>query len=200
MSTGASTLAEIDIAIQAIKDAGGTELALLHCILNYPTPDEHAHLGMIDGLLRVYPEYVIGYSDHTLPDEKMLVVTAACIKGARIIEKHFTHDKSLPGNDHYHAMDVQDLKHFKANLNRLGILEGHSHKHPLATEAISREHARRSIVVAQNLAKGTKLDAFMLTYKRPAHGISPLHWDEVIGKTIQHDLPEDHILQWSDLE
>ena len=199
LSTGASTLGEIDMAVATLGAAGCRDLVLLHCVLNYPCPNGNAHLNMIAGLQRAYPELVIGYSDHTLPDPRMLVLTAAWLKGALILEKHFTHDKSLPGNDHYHAMDVVDLKCFLENLALLEEVLGQTHKAPLAAEAPAREHARRSIVIDRPLKAGETLSEADITCKRPAHGISPLHWDEVVGRTVSRDLEEDHILHWSDL-
>jgi len=199
LSTGASTLAEIDMAIAELERAGCQSLALLHCILNYPTPYENAHLNMIEGLQKTFPNYLIGYSDHTLPDESMLILTAAYLKGARIIEKHFTHDKTLPGNDHYHAMDVDDLKRFKENLGLLQKAEGKSHKIPLSSENSARKNARRSIVLKKAAKKGEPITEELITCKRPAFGISPVHWDEVIGKKAGGDFPEDHILKWFDL-
>ncbi len=112
LSTGASNLKEINEAVSELKNHGAKDICLMHCILNYPTEDQNANLDMILGLKETFPELVIGYSDHTLPDAEMLVLTAAYLKGAMVIEKHFTYDKSLPGNDHYHAMDVDDLKKF----------------------------------------------------------------------------------------
>ncbi len=200
LSTGASTLGEIDDAVATLSQAGCRDVVLLHCVLNYPCPNGNAHLNMITGLQRAYPERVIGYSDHTLPDERMLVLTAAWLKGALVLEKHFTHDKTLPGNDHYHAMDVHDLKTFVANLGFLEEVLGRDHKAPLADEAPAREHARRSIVIDRPLRAGQVIQEADLTYKRPAHGISPLFWDEVIGRTVVHDVDEDHILQWADLK
>jgi N-acetylneuraminate synthase len=199
LSTGASTLAEIDTAIKELERNGCLSLALLHCILNYPTPYENAHLNMIEGLHRTFPNYIIGYSDHTLPDESMLILTASYLKGARIIEKHFTHDKTLPGNDHYHAMNMDDLRRFSANLSLLQKAEGERHKEPLSSETIARENARRSIVLKNAIQKGETLTGDTLTYKRPAFGISPIYWDEVIGRRTVRKLPEDHILQWHDL-
>jgi len=200
LSTGASTLAEIDMAVTTLEDAGCQDLVLLHCVLNYPCPNENAHLEMIHGLRRAYPDVLIGYSDHTLPDERMLILSAAWLKGAVVLEKHFTHDKTLPGNDHYHAMDVDDLKRFIANIDLLSVVNGPSStKKPLASEAPAREHARRSIVIDRALKAGDVIDEADITYKRPAHGISPVHWDEVIGRKVRMDLEEDHILQWSDL-
>src|SRR5690606_30539176 len=91
--------------------------------LNYPTEDENAHLGMIKGLVKHFPDHIIGYSDHTLPKD-MRTLEIATVLGARLLEKHFTHDKTLPGNDHYHAMDKEDLKIFRANMDRVVTYTG----------------------------------------------------------------------------
>src|SRR5215212_7379523 len=145
LSTGASTAQEVHHAVTTLRSAGCEELSLLHCVLNYPTADENAHLGMITGLRRDYPELVIGYSDHTVPDEAMTALTASYLLGARVIEKHFTHDKSLPGNDHYHAMNSGDLSFFLENVRRLEQMIGSGEsKEPIQTEEISRLNARRS--------------------------------------------------------
>jgi N-acetylneuraminate synthase len=199
LSTGASTLAEIDLAVDELLRHGAPEIALLHCVLNYPTPYENAHLNMIDGLIRAYPQFVVGYSDHTLPDPAMAVLTAAYVKGARVIEKHFTHDKSLPGNDHYHAMDVVDLGRFTANIDLLKRAEGSDLKAPLDSERISRANARRSIVLARPMRAGQPVTEADITYKRPGTGISPLHWDEVLGMRARSDMEEDRVLHWADL-
>lgn len=200
LSTGASTLGEIDIAVNTLKQAGCDGIALLHCILNYPTDNANAHLDMITGLQQAYPEYLVGYSDHTLPDDAMTSLVTAYLLGAVVIEKHFTHDKTLPGNDHYHAMDVHDLARFVTLADRIHTLRGNTtEKAPIATEEISRLNARRSIVLARNVGKGSILAVEDITYKRPGTGVSPLHWDEVIGKTVARDLKIDDVLQWNDL-
>lgn len=201
LSTGASTLGEIDIAIEAIRRAGCDSIALLHCILNYPTSNQNAHLRMIEGLKRAYPQYVVGYSDHTLPDNAMTPLTTAFLLGAVILEKHFTHDKALPGNDHYHAMDVNDLSRFVEIAGTINVLMGSSdHKEPILLEELSRKNARRSIVVSKDLPAGSLITPDAMTYKRPGTGISPLYWDEVMGKRLVHACEADHILQWSDLQ
>ncbi len=201
LSTGASTLGEVDIAVEALTQAGCTDIALLHCILNYPTDDANAHLRMIEGLKRVYPRNIIGYSDHTLPDDAMTSLVAAHLLGAAIIEKHFTHDKTLPGNDHYHAMDQHDLARFVSLAAKVHVLLGPSdHKAPIATEAISRKNARRSIVLARDVSAGHELTPDDLTYKRPGTGVSPLHWDEVLNRRTAVVLQADHVLQWQNLE
>lgn len=200
LSTGASSLAEIDIAVNELVTHGCTDLTLLQCTLNYPCPNENANLNMIDGLRRAFPHLAIGYSDHTHPDPDMMILTAAWLKGATILEKHFTHDKSLPGNDHYHAMDVDDLKKFRANVAMLSDVLGEEHKRPLPSEAPAREHARRSIVLTRDVSAGKTITEDDLTYKRPGSGISPLFWDDVIGMRPLTDMSEDDVLKWTDLE
>jgi len=201
LSTGASTLAEVDQALSILHAAGAKDVVLLHCILNYPTENKNAHLAMIHGLRRAYPEYLIGYSDHTLPDDKMLVLTAAWLMGAVVLEKHFTHDKTLPGNDHYHAMDVNDLRLFTKNVAFMSEILGPSQtKHYLESELPARRNARRSIVANRDLKPGDTITEDKITYKRPAHGISPAHWDEVLGRKLSKAVSEDSALNWSDLE
>ena len=194
LSTGASNLDEIDRALDWI-DAKGVPVALMHCVLNYPTPDSLANLRMIPGLNKQYPNHVIGYSDHTLPND-MRVLETAYVLGADILEKHFTYDKTLPGNDHYHAMDVEDLKIFCGNISRVHDLLGTEKKHSLPSEAIARQHARRSLVAACNISAGSEITEEMLTWKRPGHGISPAKIREVIGRCASQEIQEDNLLTW----
>jgi N-acetylneuraminate synthase len=200
LSTGASTLAEIDVAVETLSQAGCSDIALLHCILNYPTDNVNAHLRMIEGLKRGYPDRIIGYSDHTVPDDAMTALVTAHLLGAVILEKHFTHDKNLPGNDHYHAMDVHDLARFVELSERIhGLLGTTDHKAPIADEATSRKNARRSIVLSRDVDAGHQISPDDLTCKRPGTGVSPLQWDEVIGRTAAHPLAADQVLRWQDL-
>ena len=200
LSTGASTTPEIEAAVATLRDSGCRELSLLHCVLNYPTADENANLGMITVLRETFPDTVIGYSDHTVPDAEMTAVCSAYLLGARIIEKHFTYDKSLPGNDHYHAMDVDDLKRFRGNVDRLrSMLGDRSSREPIPTEEIARLNARRSIVLDATIPAGAVITEAMLTCKRPGTGVSPVHWDSIIGRRTAKALEQDHVLQWDDL-
>jgi N-acetylneuraminate synthase len=155
---------------------------------------------MLIDLRNRYPELLLGYSDHTLPNEQMTSLISAHLLGAVVLEKHFTLDKTLPGNDHYHAMDEKDLLRFQKNVKQVHELLGPSRaKAPIATEEISRLNARRSIVLTRDLKSGHKLSEHDLIAKRPGTGISPMNWDEVIGRNVSRDLPEDHILTWDDL-
>jgi sialic acid synthase SpsE len=200
LSTGASTLGEIDEAIAQLQSHGCSTVVPLHCVLNYPTPNQHAHLAMIRGLSRAYPDLLIGYSDHTLPDESMTSLVTAYLLGARVLEKHFTYDKTLPGNDHYHAMDQDDARRLFTQLHTVGELLGPSdHKEPLRTEVRARRYARRSLVAAKALPAGTVIDESCVTYKRPGTGISPRFWDDVMGMRTVSDVAEDQVLTWADL-
>lgn len=198
LSTGASELWEIQEAISWVEEAGNP-IALLHCVLNYPTPDENANLGMIRGLRSAFPDKLIGYSDHTMPAD-MKVCEIAALLGSVIIEKHFTHDKTLPGNDHYHAMDVHDLKLFQQNMDRAFGLLGEFRVKALDDEEISRKNARRSLVAKDDLKAGQEVTERELTFKRPAYGISPRSIDELVGKKVLKDIPEDTVLQWNMFE
>ena len=198
LSTGASFLHEIIEAVTWIE-AKGNPLALLHCVLNYPTEDRNAGLGMIVELRHHFPQHCIGYSDHTLPGD-MKVLEIATLLGARILEKHFTHDKSLPGNDHYHAMDMDDLKRFWSNMERALALVGPLKISALASEEPARRNARRSLVAARPVRAGARIARDDLTWKRPAHGISPRDIEAVLGMSARVDLAEDTVLQWKDLE
>lgn len=195
MSTGASSLPEIQHAVDIARQAGAADIVLLHCVLNYPTPPENAQLGMIQTLARTFPDCVIGYSDHVVPDETIGALEAAMLLGASVLEKHFTHDKALPGNDHYHAMNQHDLRRFMQKVEYYRTLVAGGEK-DLEKEKAARKHARRSIVAAHDIKAGHVITESDLIAKRPAHGISPLHWDDVIGAKALCDISDDTLLQW----
>lgn len=194
LSTGASHLHEVQEAVHWIEKYN-VPLALLHCVLNYPTPDENANLGMIIGLKEAFSDKIIGYSDHTLPKD-MKVCETAVLLGSRIVEKHFTHDKTLIGNDHYHAMDKEDLKLFVRNLHRTLNIIGNFEVSSLEDENLARQNARRSLVASKKIEKGSLIQYEDLTFKRPAHGISPKDIETLIGKKALTNIEADTVLQW----
>jgi sialic acid synthase SpsE len=126
----------------------------------------------------------------------MKVLEIATLLGSVIIEKHFTHDKTLPGNDHYHAMDKEDLKLFRKNLDRIFNILGSFKVKALEDEAPARANARRSLVAKQDIAKGKVITKEDLTFKRPAHGVSPKFIDEVVGKVALVDIKDDDVIKW----
>lgn len=198
LSTGASSLGEIAEAVDWIEKYGNP-LALLHCVLNYPTPDQNAHLGMILDLKTRFPDKIIGYSDHTLPKD-MKVCEIATLLGSVIIEKHFTHDKTLQGNDHYHAMDKEDLKVFRKNIDKTFEILGGFKVEALEDETVSRREARRSLVATRSIPKGKVIEREDLTFKRPAHGVSPKYIDTVIGTVALADIENDEVIKWNKLK
>jgi len=194
LSTGASYMWEVEQSVSWIE-SHGNPVALLHCILNYPTADENANLAMISSLKEKFQDKIIGYSDHTLP-KAMKTLEMATLLGARILEKHFTHDKTLPGNDHYHAMDKEDLKLFHERMQTMQSLLGNGVREPLESEQISRANARRSLVAARDIAEGQQIVADDLTWKRPGKGIDPRDYERLIGSSAKCDIAEDCVLQW----
>ena len=197
LSTGASTIGEIDDAVRVIEEEDSDpELCLLHCILQYPTYPENANLGMIGHLRDLYPQYTSGYSDHVPPDKGMITLLCSVVHGAKIIEKHFTLDKSLEGNDHYHAMDPGDVRKFRENVELLCTTSGSSWKAPIDVEENGREYARRSLVAARQVDEGEKINPEDISIKRPGTGISPTMLDVVTGRTAKRHIEADEILTW----
>jgi N-acetylneuraminate synthase len=195
LSVGASSQDEIDAAIVAIRETNEEPLVLLHCVLEYPTPYSHANLNKIASLKKRYPGALVGYSDHTKPDPRYDVLKTAYSLGAIVIEKHFTLNKSLQGNDHYHAMDAADAQNILEQIDFLETLRGNGDLQPLASEALARRNARRSIVSFGRIPKGTLLTESNVVYKRPGTGISPSDLQLVLGKTARQDIEDDTILQ-----
>lgn len=196
LSVGASYLSEIDQAVRIISEAGCHDLTLLHCVLSYPCKFENANLNIIKTLSKIYPDLKIGYSDHTLPDPGMIVLTTACLLGATVIEKHFTLDKTLPGNDHYHAGDPEDFKRAISNIELLDQILGSGRKTVLECEKIPRREARRSLVVNKEINQGEIIRAEDIIAKRPGTGIGPEYSEIVAGRISKINLKEDTVLQW----
>ncbi len=194
LSIGASDAEEIDRAVETIRRYNEQPLCLLHCVLEYPTPYAHANLQKIASLRARYPDLLIGYSDHTKPDAYFDVIKTAHLLGATIVEKHFTLDKTLKGNDHYHAMDPDDARGILAGVAFVDQLRGDGALRCLESERTARQNARRSIVTTAEIPAGTVLTEAMLTFKRPGTGISPSELGRVVGRRAARDLAEDTIL------
>jgi len=195
LSTGAAHLGEVDEAVRRLRaHLPPEQIGLLHCVLQYPTPFEDAHLAAIEHLQQCFPDHPVGYSDHTRPDPSLLVLLRAWMLGAVVIEKHFTHDKTLPGNDHYHAMDHHDLRRLREGVDLLEQTEGEPRVCALPGEATARRNARRSLVAARDLPIGHVLEVADLAIKRPAFGLPPSALNWVIGRPLRRDLAEDDFL------
>lgn len=200
LSTGASEVKEIERAVDFLEKLGVPELCICHCILSYPTDYKDANLDMISDLTDAFPGRTIGYSDHTKIDKECLVLPYARAFGARVFEKHFTDDKSAKGNDHYHSMDMHDLLRIRANFEFLGQLVGASKKGVIPAEAISRTHARRSLVFTADLPAGHVVKRSDLGSKRPGSGISPFDIDLYVGCQLAYSVEYDSMLQHDHFE
>ena len=196
ISVGASYLSEVEEAVRAIREAGCNDITLMHCVLSYPTKPEDANLRIIETLKRVFPDVKVGFSDHVAPDDTMMTLATAYLLGAEVIEKHFTLDKTLTGNDHYHAGDPEDFKKAIANFRWIDTVLGSGEKTVLACEEIPRREARRSLVLTRDMSCGEVITDSDITAKRPGTGISPIYADVVTGRAVTKDLSEDTILQW----
>ncbi len=196
LSVGASYLSEIEEAVRVLTDEGCPDICLMHCVLSYPTKNEDANLNMIKTLKRIFPNTRIGYSDHTMPDKTMTILTTAYLFGAEVIEKHFTLDKSLTGNDHYHAGDPNDFKVALDNFQLIETIGGQEEITVLDCEITPRREARRSLVIARDLKKGEVIKPEDIQLKRPGTGIAPKYMDLVIGRKVTRDLEEDTVLTW----
>ncbi|SHF00273.1 N-acetylneuraminate synthase [Marinitoga hydrogenitolerans DSM 16785] len=200
LSTGASSISEIWKAVEAIKSEGNNDIVLLHCVLNYPTDEKNANLGMIKDMKEKFSDYIIGYSDHTLPTVMKDVLSTAWLLGAQVIEKHFTFDKTLPGNDHYHAMDKNDLRTFNEYITKLQKIIGRTEKGYLESEIPARNNARRSLVAARFIPKGKIIEKGDIAIKRPGIGVSPELYEKIIGSIATRDINDDEILHFGDFK
>lgn len=194
ISAGASKLEEIEQALATIRKYNDLPLVLMHCVLEYPTPYEHANLGRIAALAKQFPEVTVGYSDHCKPDANYDVVKTAYTLGAHIIEKHFTLDKTLPGNDHYHAMDAADAAAIVKQIEFLDTIQGTGQIDCSDTEDAARRNARRSIVATRDIKKGQVITAEDLCCKRPGTGLPPAQLESLLGKEAQEDIADDTII------
>ena len=196
VSVGAAYLSEVDEAVRAMKEVGNNDISILHCVLSYPTDPKDANLRIIETLKKVFPDVKVGFSDHVAPDPTMMTLATAYILGSEIIEKHFTLDKTLTGNDHYHSGDPEDFKKARANFDMIDTVLGNPEKTVLDCELVPRREARRSLVLTRSMKAGEKITEKDIMPKRPGTGISPKYTDIVLGRAVKQDLEEDTILTW----
>ena len=202
MSVGAARYDEVAVALRELRTSGAGEIALLHCVLNYPTPPEAAQLAQMGELQRLFGDgCCIGYSDHvkTAPDGTMPALEAALLLGAVVLEKHFTDDKHARGNDHYHAMDAADLSRFCDRVRTFRELIG-SRTRDLSGEASAITNARRRIVTTRRVAAGETLLSNDVCALRSNRGIEISHWDRVVGHSVRQSVEEGVPLDWADLK
>ena len=193
LSTGMSELSEIDRAMETLEKAGTprSRVVLLHCNTQYPTPYEDVNLRAMKALADLNPA-AVGYSDHTCGIE---VPVAAVALGARVIEKHFTLDKSLPGPDHKASLDPSELTAMVSAIRHIEQALGSDVKRVSPSEQPNIEVARKSIVAARDIKAGEIFTEENITVKRPGNGISPIFWDDVLGLKASRDFPADSLIE-----
>ena len=197
LSTGASNIHEIEFAVQILKEAGCNEICIMHCTLCYPTRAEHANLTALLDLHKAFPNHVLGLSDHTIGS---FIPALSVMYGCSVIEKHFTVDKTLPDSaDHWLSVDPSEISELISNLDIAERSKGNGTKGLLVCEEVTRQNARRSLVVNGSIKKGEDFSTSNVTTKRPGTGISAKYYDIIIGMTASRDLNDDVIIQPEDV-
>lgn len=191
ISSGMSTLAEIRDAIQILRDNGSRDITVLHCNTEYPTPYDNVNL---QAMLTMQNELGIkvGYSDHTQGIE---IPTAAAALGASVIEKHFTLDRDMEGPDHKASLEPEELRAMVKAVRNVEAALGNGSKEPSESEKRNIEVVRKSIVAKCEIKMGETFTEKNLTTKRPGNGISPMRWNDIIGKTAVRDFAADELIE-----
>lgn len=189
LSTGMATLGEVEDAIEILEKAGTprNRIAVLHCTTEYPTPMADVNLRAMQTLKNAFGLQV-GYSDHTQGIE---VAIAAVALGAVVIEKHFTLDRNLPGPDHRASLEPHELTAMIAAIRNIEQALGDGVKRVTKSEAMNKLNIRKSIVAGRDIGAGENFSSANLATKRPGSGISPMRWDEVIGRRAGRDFAAD---------
>lgn len=198
LSTGMANMGDIKAALTVLEEGiNKKDITILHCNTEYPTPMEDVNL---KAMLNIGKEcdVNVGYSDHTLGIE---VPIAAVALGAKVIEKHFTLDRSLPGPDHKASLEPSELKAMVTAIRNIELaISGDGIKKPSPSELKNKEIARKSIHTTRPLKKGAILGDEDLIPLRPGDGISPMQWHEVLGKELVHDLSAFEKLEFTDIQ
>lgn len=190
LSTGMSNLGEIEKALDVLRKNGTDDITVLQCNTSYPTLMEDVNLRAMNTIKEAF-KVNVGYSDHTLGIE---VPIAAVAMGATVIEKHFTIDKNMKGPDHRASLNPDELLEMVRCIRNIEKAVGTGIKRPSKSEEKNIEVARKSIVAKCNIKKGEIFDEKNITVKRPGNGISPMKWDEILGKISNKDYVEDEMI------
>ncbi len=190
MSTGMANLSEIEAALDLLKENGATDISVLHCNTEYPTPMRDVNLRAMLTIKEAF-KVDVGYSDHTKGVE---VPTAAVALGAGIIEKHFTLDNSMEGPDHKASLEPEELKNMVDAIRNIENALGNGIKKPSKSESKNKDIARKSIVAAKDIEKGELFTEANLTIKRPGNGINPMYWPNILGKKAKREFTFDELI------
>jgi sialic acid synthase SpsE len=202
LSTGAAKISEIDNAIELISSISKSEISLLHCVLNYPTSAANANLGRISHLRSNYPNYKVGYSDHTKPSDSFIVLPAAFALGSTIFEKHFTLTKTKKGNDHYHSFDSNDVIECIKILRNLSLAISFDEHRFIELQEKARKYARRGLYAKGDIEPGCTIRNEDIISLRPIpeNGISASEISSLIGLTSKQKIKAGAPFTVKDLE
>jgi len=190
LSTGMATLAEVADAVKVVEQAGCDQLVLLHCVSNYPSDPSETNLRAITTMEETFG-VPVGFSDHT---DGIEVALAAVALGARVIEKHFTLDRNMPGPDHRASLEPEQLNTYIRGIRIVEKSLGNGKKVPTAAEIEVAKVARRSLIATQNIPAGTIISKDMIGLRRPGTGMSPSMFDSVVGRSSTVDIPSGCLL------
>lgn len=197
LSTGMSTIKEVEYAINILKKSANTRFTILHCNTQYPTEPKDMNLRAINTLKYLVPEWNIGLSDHS---EGIVASLVAIGMGAKFIEKHFTLDKTLPGPDHVASITPDELRQLCLEIHKAELMLGSREKKVTDSEKQNLFVARKSIVAKRKIKKGEIFSVENITCKRPGNGISPIHWYEVLGKTAEMEFQMDELIRCKEVK
>ena len=196
LSTGMSTLTEVSEAVDTILNKGNDKIILLHCVSNYPAEYENVNLKAMETMCKAF-DLEVGYSDHTLGIE---VPIAAVAMGAKVIEKHFTLDKTMEGPDHKASLNPKELEDMVNSIRNIEKALSHPKKQPTINEVENKKTVRKSLVINKKKTRGDTVYNTDIEIKRPGTGIAPKYLDIITGMKLMKDINKDMVLKWDDFK
>lgn len=197
LSTGMGTMTEVRQAVDAIIEEGNRDIIIMHVVSLYPTAPQYANLNAITKLKEEFPEFIIGYSDHTMTIDACLF---GAVMGAQVVEKHFTYDKNADGPDHMHSATPDEMKTLVEKIRLFEQMKGTGIKGPVAGEIVNRKNNRKSVVATRDIKAGEVFSHDNIDIKRPGFGIQPKDIGLVLGRRAKSDIGEDAIISWGEID
>lgn len=196
LSTGMCTLDEIKESVAAILEEDNKRIVIFHTVSGYPTKPKFVNLNVIKTFLKEFPEFPIGFSDHSITT---MASIAAAIYGAKVIERHFTLDKNADGPDHMLSSTPDELKTIVDSIRFFEKMKGSAVKQPFGPEVQNRANNRKSLVSTKDIKKGQVFTKENIDCKRPGYGIAPKFYSEILGKTAARDIESENVLSFDDV-
>jgi N,N'-diacetyllegionaminate synthase len=196
ISTGLCNMKEVEDAVNTCIEEGNSQLALFHCVANYPTQPEEVNLTAMETMREKF-NIPIGFSDN---GESTLVDLAAVSLGANLIEKHYTLKKDMEGPDHFFSIEPSRMKKLIEEIRVIEKMRGNGKKMPQPSEVSNRPAIRKSIMASKLIQKNTILSKEVLSIKRPGDGIEPKYLGEILGKKVNKEILQDESLKWENIE